>query len=436
MLWGAATSSFQIEGGASQDGKGSSIWDTFCRTPGKILDQSNGDVACDHYNRIESDVSMMKGLGFDAYRFSIAWARIFPQGTGAVNTAGLDFYDRLTDELLKKGIKPFPTLYHWDLPQALQDLGGWTHPNISEWFAEYANVVVRRLGDRIQDWTTLNEPHVFTWLGYGVGVHAPGHTSKQEYAQSIRGALLAHGRAALAIRAVNSNLRVGIANCWPIVQPLNDAQLDAARNLDQINNRIWFDPIIHGTVPAYAQKVLGAQGVTITTEDLKVIHQKLDFVGINYYMRLLAYAGKDPNRPFIMEHPRYEGAQITDIGWEVYPDGLRQVLAIMRNDYGNLPVYITENGASYDTGVSEDGGVHDEKRVDYYRRHLNSLQDAVREGSAVEGYFAWSFMDNFEWSHGYMQRFGLVYVDYANNGKRILKDSALWYKDYISKTKK
>ena len=434
ILWGAATSSFQIEGAATQDSKGPSIWDTFCRQPGKISDQSNGDVACDHYNRMESDVLMMKDMGLDAYRFSLAWSRIFPLGTGSVNTKGLDFYDRLTDALLRNGIEPFPTLYHWDLPQALEDLGGWTNPQIAHWFADYADVVVRRLGDRIQNWTTFNEPHVFA-NGYGGEHHAPGHGNRKEFAQSVRCILLAHGRASQAIRAVNADLHVGIVNCWPLPQPLDATQQEAALKMDQISNRIWFDPIIHGTVPDFAREVLAKQGVVITPEDLGIIQQKLDFVGINYYMRLFASATNDPQRPYTMQHPRYEGAQITDIGWEVYPDGLRQVLATVRDDYGNLPVYVTENGASYSTGISEDGHIHDDLRIEYYRKHLEAMQAAVQEGCNVRGYFAWSLMDNFEWSHGYQQRFGIVHVDYANDCKRTLKDSALWYMDYIAKSK-
>jgi len=431
ILWGSATSSFQIEGGSTADGKGPSIWDTFCRTPGKISDQSNGDFACDHYHRFREDIALMKDLGLETYRFSIAWPRIVPLGSGAINSKGFDFYEQLVDELLAQGIEPYPTLYHWDLPQALQDIGGWTHPDISLRFAEYTSAVVARLADRVKKWTTLNEPHVFTWLGHGIGIHAPGITDKRQFSLSIRNALLAHGRGAQAIRAIDPSLQVGIANCWPVIQPLEPQFEAAAHKLDQITNRIFIDPIIHGTVPEFAREFLASVDVHISPEDLRIMHQPLDFVGINYYMRMLASETGNPAKPFNLAHPRYDGAQITDVGWEVYPDGLETVLKIFREEYGNLPLYITENGAAYNDIPGADGAIHDARRVDYYRRHIEAVLKAQRAGSDICGYFAWSLMDNFEWSHGYAQRFGLVYVDYENNCQRIPKDSALWYKNWI-----
>lgn len=436
ILWGSATSSFQIEGAATQDGKGPSIWDTFCRIPGKISDKSNGDIACDHYNVMESDVKLMHELGLDTYRFSIAWPRILPQGTGSVNLKGLDFYDRLVDSLLARGIEPFPTLYHWDLPQALQDKGGWTSPDMPDWFVQYAEPVVRRLQDRVRNWTTLNEPHVFCFLGYGLEFHAPGHANRTEYFQSVRNALLAHGRTAQLIRSINPHLQVGIANCWPLVEALDEQQHDAAYKLDQMTNRIYFDPIIHGTVPPWVRESMAAKGVDISDSDLQQIHQPLDFVGINYYMRMLASATGNSAKPYMMQHPHYEGIKVTDIGWEVYPQGLEKVLQHIREDYGNLPVYITENGCSYGDAPGPDGHVHDARRVEYYREHIAAMHRAVAAGSDVRGYFVWSLMDNFEWAHGYSQRFGIVYVDYENDRKRIVKDSGQWYQHMIREYKK
>lgn len=436
ILWGSATSSFQIEGGATQDGKGPSIWDTFCRIPGKIGDQSNGDIACDHYNRIESDVNLMQELGLDTYRFSISWPRIFPEGTGTLNRKGLAFYDRLVDALLAKGIEPYPTLYHWDLPQALQDKGGWTNPNISDWFADYIEPVVSQLADRVHNWTTLNEPHVFCFLGYGLPVHAPGAADRTQYMQAIRNALLAHGKAAQRIRGIHKQLRVGIANCWPLPQPLDPSHAEAANRLDQLTNRIYFDPIIHGTVPPWVAQCMAEKGVTITDEDLKQIHQPLDFLGINYYMRMLASSTGDPAKPYTMQHPRYDGAEITDCGWEVYPEGLEIILKTIRDDYGNIPVFITENGCAYNDGIMADGLIHDKRRQRYYESHIKAMHRAIDDGCDVRGYFAWSLMDNFEWAHGYSQRFGIVYVDYKDDCKRIIKDSGYWYQYMIRQYKK
>ncbi len=428
--WGVATSSFQIEGGAQQDGRGESIWDTFCKQQGKIFDKSNGDVACDHYNRLEQDLDLLKDLGVNAYRFSIAWPRIYPQGFGTLEPRGLDFYKRLMEGLLQRDITPFPTLYHWDLPQALQDVGGWTHDDTPLHFASYAETVIKALGSYTPHWTTLNEPHVFCYLGYELGVHAPGHTSRKEHMQAIRNALRAHGLGAQAIRTHKSNALVGIANCYPLPEPLADNSIEAADWADQMTNRIYFDPFLKGTVPPFVAQEMEKVGIKISSHDLSQIQGKLDFVGINYYNRMLARPGGFPEKPYVLEHPRYPGVQITDIGWEVYPQGLEEVLRRMRDDYGNLPVYITENGASYHDGVSADGMVHDQRRVEFYQKHLGAVANAQQNGCNVAGYFAWSMMDNFEWSHGYSQRFGIVHVDYATQ-KRTLKDSALWYRDYI-----
>lgn len=435
FLWGAATSSFQIEGATHADGRGSSIWDDFCRTPGKVSDGSNGDIACDHYHRYPEDIALMKSLGLQAYRFSIAWPRILPQGTGKVNPAGLDFYERLVDGLLAAGIEAFPTLYHWDLPSALQDKGGWTHPDSPQWFTEYTQAVVKRLGDRAQNWTTLNEPHVFTWLGYGLGFHAPGHTDRTAYCQTVRNALLAHGRASQVLRAHNSALRVGIANSLLRIEPAAPGEEAAADAMDQITNRIWMDPIIHGEVPAWARGFLQNSGTEISSSDLSIIHQKPDFVGVNYYNRLLASSTGIPERPYTLQHPDYPGVVKTDIGWEVYPQGLQYTLEMLRDRYGNIPAYITENGACYNDEPSSDGQIHDTRRTDYYRQHLDAMEKSIVAGCDVRGYFAWSLMDNFEWAHGYSKRFGLVHVDYARDNLRTPKDSALWYQNKIAEFK-
>lgn len=433
FIWGVATSSFQIEGATHEDGRGSSIWDTFCAQPGKIFDRSNGDVACEHFHRLEEDLNLIQSLGVNAYRFSIAWPRILPQGTGLVELRGLDFYERLIDGLLKRNIQPFPTLYHWDLPQALQDLGGWTHEDLPAYFADYASVVTQKFADRITHWTTLNEPHVFCYLGYELGVHAPGHTSRKEHLQAIRNALRAHGLAAKTIRSIQTTAKVGIANCYPLPQALNSHSEEAADWADQITNRIYFDPILLGTVPPFVREQMECVGVVISETDMQDIRDPLDFVGINYYNRMMARPGGFPEKPFILEHPRYPGARITDIGWEHFPQGLLEVLHRMRDRYPSLPVYITENGAAYNLGPDTQGQIHDKDRVDFYQTHLESIDQARKDGCLIGGYFAWSLMDNFEWSHGYSQRFGLVHVDYKTQ-KRTLKDSALWYKKRIGKT--
>lgn len=434
FLWGAATSSYQIEGAVNIDGRSPSIWDTFCATPGKISDGSSGAVACDHYNRLEEDVGIMQRLGLQAYRFSIAWPRILPEGVGKVNDKGLDLYERLLDYLLAADILPFPTLYHWDLPQVLQDKGGWTNPDISHWFAEYTQAVVRRLGDRVKQWTTLNEPHVFTLLGHLTGSHAPGHTNRAHYFLAMRNALLAHGRSSLVLRSHHNNLQVGIANCWPLIQPLGPEHEVAANHANQLTNRIWFDPLYLGKIPEFAAKKMEQYGASLSEEELRLVHNPPDFVGLNYYMRMLAKNSPDPDKTFELSHPRYPGAVITDIGWEVYPQGLSAVLEIIRDEYGNPPVYITENGASYGDGPDCNGVVRDLRRVEYYQQHLQALENSRTQGCAVAGYFAWSLLDNFEWAKGYQDRFGLVHVDYANKCRRTIKQSGFWYSDHIART--
>ncbi len=433
FLWGAATSAFQIEGAPDADGKGPSIWDAFCREPGRIADASNGDVACDHYHRLESDVALLKDLHLKAYRFSLSWPRIQPEGMGGPNAAGLDFYERLVDQLLQKGIEPMPTLYHWDLPLALQAKGGWTHPDCALWFAEYASLVAKRLGDRISSIVTLNEPHVFTWLGYGLGVHAPGHKNLQEYAASVRTALLAHGRAVVALRSVKESLAIGIANSLLRIEPASPEETQAASRMDQIVNRIWLDPVIHGTLPPWAGEWLQAHGTAISGDDLQIINARTDFVGVNYYNRVLAQTRPSDGFPYTLSHPDYPGVNKTDIGWEVYADGLQHTLRMLRDDYGNIPSYITENGACYNDTPSPDGAIHDERRLRYLESHLEALKKSQEEGCDVRGYFAWSLMDNFEWAYGYSMRFGLVHVDYENQARRTLKDSAHWYRAYIDR---
>jgi beta-glucosidase len=332
----------------------------------------------------------------------------------------------------QKALSPSPTLYHWDLPLELHHRGGWTNPDMPHWFGEYTAAVMGRLGDRVKNWTTLNEPHVFTLLGYQIGNHAPGHTSRVEYLKAIRNALLAHGTAAQIIHQAGPEFRVGIANAHLCLEPLTPADGLAANILDQFTNRIFLDPIIHGTVPMAVAEEMEKFGVRISSQDLQTIHQPLEFAGVNYYMRMLASITGNPQRPYLLQHPNYPGASITEVGWEVYPKGLEKVLDVYRNDYNNIPTYITENGAAYSDGPNAEGIIEDTRRIEYYRSHFEALQTARQKGCDVRGYFAWSLMDNFEWAHGYSQRFGLIFVDYANNCKRIFKNSALWYRDWIN----
>ena len=433
FVWGVATSSHQIEGGVNEDGRGPSIWDTFCATPGTIDDGSDAAIACDHYHLWEQDLDLIASLGVDAYRFSIAWPRILPAGRGRVEERGLDFYDRLVDGMLERDLKPYATLYHWDLPQALEDAGGWTNRETVDAFAEYADVVTRRLGDRVTSYATLNEPWCSAFLGYLIGEHAPGLKDPAKALQASHHLLLAHGRAMPVMRRNAPASEHGIVLNLNPAYPVRDRDEDraAARRFDGFFNRWFLDPLLQGRYPADAWEGYGADVPEVRDGDLAEIAAPLDFMGVNYYSR--AVVRDDPNGGL---WPRTESvvpdaAPITDMGWEVYPQGLTDLLVRLHEHHPELPdLYITENGAAYPDRL-EDGGVHDAERVRYLREHIAATAEAVRRGVRVRGYFAWSLMDNFEWARGYLKRFGLVHVDYDTQ-ERVLKDSAKWYRERVA----
>jgi beta-glucosidase len=436
FIWGTATAAYQIEGAGDKDGRGMSIWDTFTRQPGRIQDGSNGDVACDHYHRWPADLDLMAELGLKAYRFSIAWPRILPEGTGKVNQAGLDFYSRLVDGLLERGIQPYVTLYHWDLPQALQDQGGWPQRTTAESFGEYSRVVGRRLGDRVQHWITHNEPMVMAYLGHLLGQHAPGVQDLMAALATAGNLLVSHGLAVQALRSVcPANAQVGITLNLSPVHPASETDLDrqAALRHDLATNRLFLDPVLKGSLPDELAELLGPLLPQLSPADLKVISEPIDFLGINYYSRTVVRHAPDS--------PLHQVAQVQPSGseysqmWEIYPDGIRELLTRVWKDYGatysrGLRLLVTENGICVPDGVDYDGRVRDYRRIRYLRDHLGALWQAMQEGVPLDGYFVWSFPDNFEWAFGYTLRFGLVYVDYATQ-QRIVKDSGHWYAKVI-----
>lgn len=433
FAWGAATASYQIEGAWDEDGKGESIWDRFAHTQDRIRDATSGDVACDHYHRYADDVRLMGELGLHAYRFSISWPRILPEGTGRVETRGLDFYSRLVDALLEAGIQPFATLYHWDLPQALEDRGGWAERFIAEVFAEYAEVVGRHLGDRVRHFIPLNEPQIFNVLGYLRGEFAPGHTDILRYFRASHHINLAHGRAVQALRSSARDCAIGTALQIPPVHPASESEADAvaARRFDGFFNRWYLDPILRGSYPADVLQLIEPIGVPIEEGDLSVCHQPLDFVGFNNYFRM--FAKHDPGVPLletsVLSDTEVGARETTAMGWEVYPAGIGEVLDRLRTEYGNPPVYVTENGCAQDDSL-EAGVVADTARIDFLRRYLAVCHRALAAGSDLRGYFLWSLLDNFEWAHGLSKRFGLVHVDYETLA-RTPKASAAWYRDVI-----
>ena len=429
FTWGVATSSYQIEGGAKEGGRGPSIWDTFSRVPGAIVNGDNGDIACDHYNRYSEDLDLIKWLGVNAYRFSIAWPRIFPNGTGNPNQVGIDFYDRLIDGALERGITPWPTLYHWDLPQALQDKGGWNNRECAKCFAEYAHLMAEKFGDRVKNWTTLNEPFCSAWLGYLFGVMAPGIKDLQTAINASHHLLLGHGLATQAIRSVNSDLRVGIVLNLTPATPLHDsaADLAAAKLADGFDNRWYADPIFKGSYPKDIVEGFGKE-VPIHSGDMQAISSPLDFLGINFYTRQTITSDESakplPYKPILVD-----GVERTAMGWEVHPQSLTDIIMRVHHEYAPPEIYITENGSAWEDSMV-DGKIDDKSRVSYLERHLDAMLAAKSQGAPVLGYFAWSLMDNFEWAFGYSKRFGIVYVDYETQ-KRIPKSSAHYYRDRI-----
>ncbi len=424
FLWGTATASYQIEGAVEEDGRGKSIWDVFSHTPGKTFQGETGDVACDHYHRYKEDVALMKELNLNAYRFSIAWPRVIPEGRGTVNTKGLDFYSALVDELLAAGIRPFATLFHWDLPQALQDRGGFANREIVEAFAEYVSAVHSRLGDRIKDWITLNEPSVYSFMGHALGVHAPGLIDPPVAAAVAHHLLLAHASAVGVLRE-DASARIGTTLNLTAVEPASDSaeDLEGARYADALMNRAFLDPLFGRGYPEEIAEVFPP--LPVQEDDLAKISAPLDFLGINYYTRQIAKGS--PRSPMKFDPVPGSGPK-TAMGWEVYPQGLRDVLIRVSKDYSPPMVYITENGAAYDDPAPTDGVVEDPERLDYIRSHLEATADAIEAGVPVGGYFCWSLMDNFEWSFGYSKRFGIIYVDYPTQ-RRVVKSSGRFYSE-------
>ena len=436
--FGASTAAYQIEGAADEDGRGPSVWDTFCARPGTIADGSSGAVACDHYHRYPEDVGLMKDLGIGGYRLSVSWPRIQSEGTGRANPAGLAFYDRLVDTLLEAGVRPMVTLFHWDLPQALEDRDGWLQRDTVERFAEYATLLGMRLGDRVEHWCPVNEPNIVTMLGHALGVHAPGRQLMFDALPVAHHLNLAHGRAAAALRATGAR-SVGTANNHAPVWAATDAPEDvnAAALYDVLLNRIFADPMLLGRYPdGFADLMPGP-----VAEDLAVISAPVDFYGVNYYSpaRVADPASPIPPSPGVaLENAPFkvvevEGYPRTAFDWPVVPDGLRELLVGLKTAYGEKlpPIYITENGCAYDDTVGVDGEVHDDDRVAYLDAHLRAVAQAVDEGVDVAGYYTWSMLDNFEWAEGYTKRFGLVHVDYRTQ-QRTPKDSYGWYRDVIA----
>ncbi|MEQ9501192.1 MAG: GH1 family beta-glucosidase [Deltaproteobacteria bacterium] len=440
FVWGVATSAFQIEGATEKDGRAPSIWDTFAARPGQIADGSDGKVACDHYHRYPEDVGLMKSLGVAAYRFSVAWPRILPKGRGHVNEAGLDFYDRLVDELLRAGIDPWVTLYHWDLPQALEDHGGWTERTSAHAFVEYADVVSRRLGDRVHHWITHNEPWCSSVLGYAQGEHAPGKRSWADALAASHHLLLGHGWAVPVIRSNARGAEVGITLNLTHVDPASPSEHDAhfARVIDGEMNRWYLDPLFRGEYPTDIIEHHRSAGHISTNElefvelgDLSVMRAPIDFLGINYYTRAIArspWVDEGDNLPRTIEEPSDDVR--SDMGWEQWPDGLRNLLVRVNDEYTPPKIYITENGAAFSTGPDASGRVADARRQSYVEEHLRACLAAIESGVPLEGYFLWSLLDNFEWAYGYEKRFGIVWVDFETQ-ERIVKDTGHWYADVI-----
>jgi len=432
FLWGAATSAYQIEGSPLADGAGPSIWHRFVRTPGLTKDGDTGDVACDHYRRMEDDVAMMKRLGLTAYRFSIAWGRILPEGRGRVNEAGLGFYERLVDTLLANGIEPMATLFHWDLPAALDDRGGWLNPDVADWFADYAGVMFRRLDDRVKLWATLNEPWVVTDGGYLHGALAPGHKNRFEAPIASHHLLRSHGKAVQAYRAIGKHqvgLVVNIEPKYPASTTAHD--LAATRRAEAYMNRQYLDPVFHGRYPEEMAEIFGEAWPEWPQHDFDLIRQPIDFLGINYYTRNLV-RHEETSWPLKAVPVRQKQATYTETGWEVFAQGLTDTLSWIRKRYGDIAQYVTENGAAfYDPPAASGGRVADPLRIDYYRSHLRAVHAAIQQGVDVRGYFAWSLLDNLEWSLGYSKRFGLVHVNFETL-ERTPKDSARFYADVIA----
>jgi beta-glucosidase len=443
FLWGAATASYQIEGAAHDGGRGMSVWDTFSHTEGKVAKGHTGDVACDHYNRVESDVKLMADLGLQTYRFSISWSRVMPEGRGRVNSDGLAWYQRLAELLLDHGIEPNATLFHWDLPQGLEDIGGFRNRDTVSWFGDYAALMAKELGDKITMWSTFNEPWCYAYLGHAAGYHAPGLVDPRAAITVAHHEQLAHGLAVQAMRAERDGLQLGIViNASPVrSEGEPPAPADQMRRIDAIQNRWWFDSILKGSYPEDILEDFGDLADAVQHGDLEVIAQPIDWMGINYYFDILVrgVAAHEDATNRMRSYPTVSGVTQsdvrpvhTDMGWPITPDGFTELLVRLKNDYPNMPpIYITENGCAYDDPAI-DGRCADPRRIEYLDLHLRALKDAIDEGVDVRGYYQWSLMDNFEWALGYDKRFGIVHIDFDTLA-RTPKDSAHWYRDVINR---
>jgi beta-glucosidase len=443
FLWGTATASYQIEGAVGEGGRGASIWDTFSHTPGKVYRGDTGDIACDHYHRLEGDLDLMSDLGLEAYRFSVAWPRVQPSGSGTPNQEGLDFYRRLVDGLRQRDIVPMLTLYHWDLPQALEDRGGWTNRETSERFAEYAGIVYEALSEEVGHWITLNEPWVAAWMGYGLGVHAPGRSDSSAALAATHHLLLGHGLAMERMRSAGDDNQLGVTLNLHPGHPSRDTKADreAARRVDGQANRLYLDPLFRGEYPEDIFSYYGERGADLSfvrDGDLQKISVPIDFLGINYYFRNT-----------VREAPVEEGSSVpfadlgarpviphagekTAMGWPVEPEGLKEMLFRIKDEYADVPIYVTENGRAVHDYVDPEGGVVDEERVSYLDSHFRAAHEAMEQGVDLRGYMVWSFLDNFEWAEGYSKRFGLVFVEYGSQ-QRVPKSSARWYSEVIKR---
>src|SRR5260221_1417800 len=441
FLWGAATAAYQIEGATSEDGRGPSIWDVFSATPGKIHGGDTGEIGADHYHLMERDVELMANLGPGAYRFSIAWPRIRPSGQGRGTGRGIGFYGRLVGNRIEHGITPVATVYRWDLPQTLQDDGGWLNRGTAQAFADYVEAVARRLGDRVTRWITLNEPWCAAYLGYGTGVHAPGASSMRAAVTAAHHLLLAHGLAVPCIRTLaRPDAQVGITlNLTPVyAADGRDATLRAQRQADRFHNRWFLDPIFRGRYPAGLFGGLGVPPPAIESDDLAAIAAPIDFLGVNYYSRLLirgndgsghqSRSGPYPDGHIVGPVP---GSSYTGMGWEIYPEGLVDILLAVHHDYRPRAIAVTENGAAFDDVWNGDDVVRDARRLANLREHVQAMAVGLMVGVPVEGYFAWSVMGNFEWAEGYSRRFGMVYIDYPSQ-RRVVKDSGRWFAELLA----
>ena len=428
FIWGVATSAFQIEGAATLDGKGPSIWDEFCQLPGVISDNSNGDIACDHYHLYENDLDLIQSLHVNAYRFSISWPRVRPTGSGEWNEAGLAFYDRLINGLIQRGIKPYLTLNHWDLPAALQHQGGWANRETVYRFVEYAQGIHARFGDRVASIATHNEPWVVATLGHEQGIFAPGIKDRAIAAQTSHHLLLSHGMALRALRAEGATCQLGIVlNLAPMHAATNSLADLAKTQLEDGKLLRWYmDPLFKKSYPKDVWADMGVDAPIVHDGDLDIIATPMDFLGINYYSRTIVSAGEPWDA-------KSNGKAVSDMGWEIYPEGLTELLLRVHNDYDVPPLFVTENGGAFKDQINDDGRVHDLERTDYIERHIAAMYAAMQQGVKMGGYMVWSFLDNFEWASGYEKRFGIVHVNYETQS-RTLKDSALWYQDFLQHT--